>query len=196
MIIETHLNDGTPICFRGVRPDDEQRLRDGIASLSPQSRYLRFFSGLTQPPQRVIDALLNVDGHHHIAWGAIRTDIAEQPAIGVVHAFREADDHRTAQFSVAVIDQYHGLGLARLLTAILLLDCQQDGLEHFTVHVLPENRPAIAFVRSLGGARSADTRDVAEFKIDIGRALASLREENDVPGMAEVFVQFAAKGTA
>lgn len=196
MIIETHLNDGTPICIRGVRPDDEQRLRDGIASLSPHSRYLRFFSGLTQPPQRVIDALLNVDGHHHIAWGAIRTDIAEQPAIGVVHAFREADDHRTAQFSVAVIDQYHGNGLARLLTAVLLLDCQRDGLEHFTVHVLPENRPAIALVRSLGGTRTADSRDVAEFDIDISRALASLRAENDVPGMADIFAQFAPKGTA
>jgi hypothetical protein len=31
------------VCIRRVRKDDEQRLRDGIAQLSPQSRYLRFF---------------------------------------------------------------------------------------------------------------------------------------------------------
>jgi len=41
--ITTQLNDGTPVCVRRVRKDDEQRLRDGIAQLSPQSRYLRFF---------------------------------------------------------------------------------------------------------------------------------------------------------
>ena len=43
MPITTQLNDGTPVCIRRVRKDDEQRLRDGIAQLSPQSRYLRFF---------------------------------------------------------------------------------------------------------------------------------------------------------
>ncbi|MDZ4307011.1 GNAT family N-acetyltransferase [Allopontixanthobacter sp.] len=192
MIFETHLNDGTPVCIRGVRPDDEKRLREGIARLSPVSRYLRFFSGLTQPPQRVIDDLLDVDGHDHIAWGAIRTDINDQPAIGVVHAFREEDDHRTAQFSVAVIDEYHGRGLARLLTAVLLLDCKREGFENLLVHILPENRPAIALTRSLGGTRSEQTRDVAEFDIEIDGALASLAAESDVPGMAAIFAQFAA----
>ncbi len=69
MIINTQLNDSTPICIRAVRKNDEQRLKDGIAKLSPQSRYLRFFSGVERPSQRVIDALIDVDGHDHIAWG-------------------------------------------------------------------------------------------------------------------------------
>src|SRR6478672_9220460 len=112
-VLHTHLTDGVPICIRRVQPEDEQRLKDGIALLTPQSRYFRFFSGMREAPQRVVDALTNADGHDHIAWGALRTDHVHTPALGVVHAFRDAGDPAEAEFSVAIIDAYHGRGLAR-----------------------------------------------------------------------------------
>lgn len=192
MIIETRLNDGTPACIRTVTPDDEQRLKDGIAELSPQSRYLRFFSGMREAPQSVIDALVAVDGHDHIAWGAIRTDLPGHPAMGVVHAFRDGDDPTTAEFSVAVIDAYHGRGLARLLTAVLLLDCQREGLEHLLVHILPENRPALTLVRSLGAHHLDQAEGVMRFDIVIADALASMQDDPDVPGLPAVFAAFGA----
>lgn len=191
MIIETHLNDGIPVCIRPVRKDDEQRLKDGIAKLSPQSRYLRFFSGMREAPPQVIKALVTVDGHDHIAWGALRTDLPGSPALGVVHAFRDADDPGTAEFSVAVIDEYHGRGLARLLTAVLLLDCQREGLDQLAVNILPENRPALTLARSLGAHHMAQEAGVSEFEIDIAAALTSLRAEGDVPGLAAIFDRFA-----
>lgn len=195
MIITTHLNDGIPVCIRPVRKDDEQRLKDGIAQLSGQSRYLRFFSGMREAPPQVIKALITVDGHDHIAWGALRSDLPDTPALGVVHAFRDKDDPETAEFSVAVIDAYHGRGLARLLCAVLLLDCQREGLAHLAVNILPENRPALTLARSLGAHHIALEAGVSEFDIDIADALASLREEGDVPGLAAIFDQFAqAKG--
>lgn len=190
MIIDTHLNDGTPVCIRSVRRDDEARLRAGIARLSPQSRYLRFFSGMREPPQGVIDALLDVDGHDHIAWGAIRTDRAEKPALGVVHAFRDAAQPSRAEFSVAVIDAYHGLGLARLLTATLLHDCRREGLETLAVSILPENAGAIRLTRLLGGHVTNRSGEVAEFDIAIDEALESLRREGATPGLVAVFEVF------
>lgn len=193
MIIDTHLNDGTPICIRTVRRDDEARLRAGIARLSDHSRYLRFFSGMPVPPQGVIDRLLDVDGHDHIAWGAIRTDLDEAPALGVVHAFRDAERPDRAEFSVAVIDEYHGLGLARLLTATLLHDCRREGLDTLTVSILPENAGAIRLTRLLGGNRTGAHGTVAEFDIAIDEALESLRRDGDTPGLGAVFRAFADK---
>jgi GNAT superfamily N-acetyltransferase len=194
MIIDTHLNDGTPICIRTVRKDDEARLREGIARLSPQSRYLRFFSGMPEPPQGVIDKLLDVDGHDHIAWGAIRTDLADKPALGVVHAFRDEDRADRAEFSVAVIDDYHGLGLARLLTATLLQACRAEGLETLSVSILPENAGAIRLTRLLGGHRVAQNGEVAEFAIDIDEALESLRRDGATAGLSAVFEAFEREG--
>jgi RimJ/RimL family protein N-acetyltransferase len=194
MIIDTYLNDGTPVCIRRVRKDDEQRLKDGIARLSPQSRYLRFFSGMREAPPQVLRALVTVDGHDHIAWGALQSDRPDLPALGVVHAFRDTDEPDTAEFSVAVVDEFHGRGLARLLTAVLLLDCAHEGLEHLIVHILPENRPALALARALGGHGTGQGGGVSELEIDIAEALAALRAESDVPGLADVFAQFDAAG--
>jgi ribosomal protein S18 acetylase RimI-like enzyme len=190
MIIETQLNDGIPVCIRPVEKDDEQRIKDGIAQLSPQSRYLRFFSGMREAPPKVIEALITVDGHDHIAWGALRTDLPGTPALGVVHAFRDSDDPGTAEFSVAVLDEYHGRGLARLMCAVLLLDCAREGLVHLAVNILPENRPAIGLVRSLGAQHTALEAGVSEFEIDIADALVSLRTETEVPGLAAIFSAF------
>jgi GNAT superfamily N-acetyltransferase len=190
MIIDTHLTDSTPVCIRRVRRDDEQRLRAGIARLSAHSRYLRFFSGMREPPQGVIDVLLDVDGHDHIAWGAIRTDLDDKPALGVVHAFRDEDEPDRAEFSVAVIDEYHGLGLARLLTATLLLACDAAGLETLSVSILPENAGAIRLTRLLGGHVTQRSGEVAEFDIDISEALESLRRDETIPGLGAVFAAF------
>lgn len=192
MTIHTHLNDGTPVCIRRVRPEDETRLREGIASLSAQSRYLRFFSGMREAPPQVLRVLASADGYNHIAWGALRSDLPGTPALGVVHAFRNAGDPDTAEFSVAVIDAYHGRGLARLLTAVLLLDCQAEGLAHFSVHILPENRPALTLARSLGAEGIGYEAGVSVLDIDIAEALAAMRAETDVPGLPAVFAQFAA----
>ncbi len=190
MTINTELNDGTPVCIRPVRREDEARLREGIARLSPQSRYLRFFSGMREAPPQVLRALASPDGHDHIAWGALRSDLPDTPALGVVHAFRDKDHPDTAEYSVAVIDDYHGRGLARLLTAVLLLDCARQGFTHFAVHILPENRPALALARALGAEGAGYEGGVSVLEIDIAEALSSLRAETDVPGLAAVFAQF------
>lgn len=188
-VVHTQLTDGTSICIREVHRGDRQRLEEGIAKLSDRSRYLRFFSGMKQPPDNVIDKLVDVDGYDHIAWGAINMDLDNRPALGVVHAFRDADDPGNAQFSVAVIDAYQGLGLARLLTAVLLLDCQREGLDELTVHILADNDAALALARSLGGEVTGRERAVVELEIEIEAALASLKADSDHPGLAAVFAQ-------
>ena len=126
----------------------------------------------------------------------MRSDLPDTPALGVVHAFRDKDDPDTAEYSVAVVDAYHGLGLARLLTAVLLLDCAREGLEHFKVNILPENRPALALARSLGAEGAGYEGGVSILDIDIAEALAALKAEPDVPGLAAVFAQFDASPAA
>jgi GNAT superfamily N-acetyltransferase len=190
MAIDTILNDGTPIRIRRVRAEDEERLKQGIASLSPRSRYLRFFSGMKTAPQGVIDKLVSVDDHDHIAWGAERTDLPERPALGIVHAFRDEDDPQTAEYSIGVLDDYHGRGLGRLLTAVVLLDAQDEGYREFAVDILGENTAALYLARSLGAQRQGADGTVTEFEIDIAEALASLRKVDDVPGLPAIFAAF------
>ena len=192
MIIDTVLNDGMPICIRPVHAADEKRLKEGVARLSPRSRYLRFFSGMSALPQNVVDRLVDVDGHDHIAWGALPRRDPSEPAIGIVHAFREKEDREVAQFSVAVADEYHGLGAARLMTAVLLLDCAREGYRELLVHILAENEAGRAFARSLGAEKHGAGGNIIELEIGIEEAIAILKGADDVPGLAAVFEAFEA----
>ncbi|ANY19785.1 Acetyltransferase Pat [Tsuneonella dongtanensis] len=188
--IHTRLEDGLRVCIRTIRPDDEARMREGIARMSERSRYLRFFSGMREPPPQVIERLLAADGHDHIAWGAIASDLPGEPAIGAVHAVAEADAPSRAEFSVAILDEFHDRGLGRLLTATVLLDAAEEGYEEFHAWTLAENAGAIGFVRALGAELIGREDGALEYRMPIGTAIERLRSECDPPGLAEVFRAF------
>lgn len=189
-IIHTRLADGTAVCIRPITTDDEARMREGIAQMSDRSRYLRFFSVQRMPPPQVIERLLAADGHGHIAWGAIASDLPGEPAIGAVHAIADPEAPERAEFSVGVVDAFHDRGLGRLLTAAILLDAANEGYTEFKAMTLAENAGAIGFVTALGAKVSGREKNVLIYRLSIDRAVEALRTECDPPGMADVFAAF------
>ncbi len=191
-IVHTRLESGRRICIRAVRPDDEPRMRSGIEQLSSQSRYLRFFSGAPRLPDRVVAKLVEVDGHRHLAWGAILTDDPEHLAIGAVHAVRPDTDSSRAEFAVGILDAYHGQGLARMLTAVLLIHSQAEDIAAMDVQILAENTAAANLVRSLGGERRGTEQGVSDYVLDTTAALETLRSNPEPAGLQAVFAAFHA----
>lgn len=185
-VIHAALEDGTPVCIRAIRPADESLMRNGIARLSAESRYLRFFSVQPMPPDTVIRGLLNADGRRHIAWGAIAVDQPGKPAIGAVHAVREAAHDPSAEFSVAIVDAYQGLGLARMLVAVLLTHCRVEGIATLEVQILAQNDAARGLVTSLGAEQCGSESGVGEYALDVGMALETLTEHATSPGLRAV----------
>lgn len=194
--VHSMLSDGTRVCLRTITPDDEALLREGIAKLSAEARYLRFFSPAPVLPDAVIERLVDVDGHDHIAWGAICSECPGWPAIGAVHAVRNRDgplgESRVGEYSVAVLDAFHGKGLARMMTAALLVDCLAEGLTELDVHTLSGNRAAIALVHSLGAEWKGESAGVAEYAVDVAAGLAALRADKDQRGVQDVLDQLGA----
>lgn len=180
------LNDGTAVCLRTITPDDAPLIREGIAKLSAESRYLRFFSPAPVLPDAVVARLADVDGHDHIAWGAICTECPGQPPIGAVHAVRHRHDGPVGEFSVAVLDEFQGRGLARMMTAALLVHCHAEGLDVLDVHMLSENAAARRLVKSLDAAWAGESAGVAEYKLDVAAGIAALRADGDAPGVQDV----------
>lgn len=180
------LNDGTAVCLRTITPDDAPLIREGIAKLSAESRYLRFFSPAPVLPDAVVARLADVDGHDHIAWGAICSDLVGQPPIGAVHAVRHRHDGPVGEFSVAVLDAFQGRGLARMMTAALLVHCHAEGLEALDVHMLSENAAARRLVKSLDATWARESAGVAEYKLDVAAAIEALRADGDAPGVQDV----------
>jgi GNAT superfamily N-acetyltransferase len=173
--IEAPLRDGRRVCLRTIRPSDEERIRDGIAAMSDRARYLRFFSAFRAPPDSVIKRLSAVDGHDHIGWGAILLDDAEFPPIAAAHAIRFDDRPACAELAIAVLDDYQGLGVARMLIAAVMADCIDEGVSSLEMQVLGENRPAIALVLGLGAEVTAMNGSVSTYALDVAKSLERLR---------------------
>jgi GNAT superfamily N-acetyltransferase len=186
LIIETALKDGTPVCLRSIRPSDEARLREGIRDLSDRSRYLRFFSAFRDPPPAIVKRLSAVDGHDHIGWGAIRTDLDEPLAIGAAHAIRLTSQPCRGELAIALLDDYHGQGLARMLIAAVLLDCANEEMPVLEMQLMAENAAAIGLVIGLGARRIHGPGAVSHFELDVPQALAAMRDNTRPGGVADV----------
>ncbi|WP_373488097.1 N-acetyltransferase family protein [Blastomonas sp.] len=186
-VIHTHATDGKAICIRTIRHSDEKRMREGIARLSETSRYLRFFSAQPMPSDKVIEQLLDVDGSDHIAWGAIHMDGANSPAIGAVHAIRDENDPRIGEYSVAIVDDYHSIGIGRMLTTVLLINCAAQGIGTLNIQMLAENRGAIQFIKSIGGEMDQWEAAVCNLTLDVRAALAAIAAKPPVEGITEIF---------
>lgn len=187
--IEAQLKDARWVCLRTIRPSDEERIRDGIEAMSDRARYLRFFTAFRTPPDSIVKRLSAVDGHDHIGWGAILLDGQEYPPIAAAHAVRLDDRPGTGELAVAVLDDYQGLGLGRMLIATVLGDCVAEDLHRLEMQVLGENRAAVELLLGLGAEVAQSEGSVTTFALDAGATLARLRATPQGPGLSAVLAE-------
>ena len=190
--VEARLDNGTRVCLRRVRHSDQSEIEKGISQLSDKSRYLRFFSGSKTMPPSVVERLASVDGVKHLAWGMINMVEKDHPAMAVTHVFRETETSDSGEFAIAVLDQYHGLGVARLLMTALFLDCYCEGLRQLRIDILRTNTKASGLVRAVGAKPSAMEGSVAQYSLDIEGAISALQKMENPTGIRDIMAAFAA----
>ncbi len=172
--IDATLTDGTAVCLRRIRADDADRLRGGVAQLSAESRYLRFFSFAHRVPDAVIARLTDVDPDCHIGWGAILSAHPDKPAIAAAHIVRAVCGEPRGELSIAVLDAWHGRGLARLLLAALLADNRAAGVEHIDIIVLGSNSGALALFSHIGAQTAGHEDGTVRLHLAVDAGIAEL----------------------
>ncbi len=136
------LTNGTQVQLSLIGPRDKRDLLTGMAGLSRQSRYLRFFSYMPTLSKPILDGLLNTDARNHVAIGArvVGADNhVRPPIVGVARYYRAEDSEQVAEPAVAVIDTLHGYGLGKLLLHNLSRYARAQGITHFRAHTLMDN---------------------------------------------------------
>lgn len=154
---KTELRDGTPILLRQIRPEDRDRLVEGLRRLSPASRYLRFHADVEQLTDRQIDYLTRVDHAEHEAIVALDLTRPEVPGIGVARYIRDAFERQVAEAAVTVADEYQGQGAGTLLLGALSARARRQGIEVFRNYVLASNEPMLEVFDGLGAVREQET---------------------------------------
>ena len=190
--VDGMLEDGTNVCLRRVRHSDLERIEKGISQLSDQSRYLRFFSGSKSLPPSVVEKLASVDGIHHLAWGVVNMDGEDHPAIAAAHVFRETESSDVGEFAIAVLDDYHGRGVARILMTAIFLDSYCEGLRHLRIDILRHNKKAYGLMKAIGAKPCSLEGPVAQYDLVIGEAISALQKMNSPTAIQNVMGAFAA----
>ena len=143
------LRDGRPVALRPVVPEDRARLAEGFDELSQESRRLRFLGSVSTLSEPQLRYLTEVDGHDHVAWGALDLTRPERPGFGVGRFIR-LDDASVAEFSLTVLDTAQGLGVGQLLLAVLAVVAPTVGVETLRGVVGRENDRMSAWMFRLG----------------------------------------------
>jgi RimJ/RimL family protein N-acetyltransferase len=147
---EFALRDGTRIVVRPVRPEDADRLRDGFARLSAQSRYRRFLTPLDELSDEQVRYLTEIDYRDHMAWVALDPSRPGQPGVGVARYIRLPGDPAVAEAAVTVVDDFQGRGVGTILLRLLAESALEQGIRSFRGYVLAANDPMVEILRDLG----------------------------------------------
>lgn len=167
------LDDGRRVRFRLLRPEDADKLQEGIRRLSERSRYLRFFTDKPRLTATELQYLTNVDQYNHfaIAAGVLEPDGTEGPGVGIGRFVRLPDEPEVADPAVAVVDEMQGHGIGRRLMTWLIGAAAERGIRTFRTELLAVNVP----MKQLLSELSDQTRFspdgpmvVAEFPLPVG----------------------------
>jgi hypothetical protein len=111
------LSDGMHVTLRHIRASDAPELHAGFLRLSPESRYRRFFTGITDLSEEMLRYLTEVDGVDHVAIVAagVSPDLKHEAGYGVARFVRRKDDAHVAEAAITVVDDMQHKGIGRIL---------------------------------------------------------------------------------
>ena len=158
--------DPSPIVIRPIRADDKEILVGGLHRLSPESRYRRFFAPKAKLSATQLRYLTDVDHHTHEALVAIDPRTGE--GVGVARFIRSPTEPCDAEAAVAVVDAWHGCGVATALLEALVARAREEGVTCFTASVLVENAAMLNLIHELGDTTVVQGgAGVVELRIDL-----------------------------
>ena len=139
----TVLADGTAVWLRPLRRDERDLVAGFFNGLSAQSRHRRFLQAMPRLPELMLQRLVDVDGHSHVAIVAE----AGGEIAGIARFVALAGDPDTAEVAVTVADPFQGRGIGGLLLDALRSAAERAGLGAFVYLVDPTNRPMLRLLR-------------------------------------------------
>ena len=161
------IGDGTRFTVRPIEPDDKPGLASFFRRLSEESRRRRFLGPKPSLSKRDLAFLTEVDHRRHVAL------VALDPCGAIVAVARYAGwpgEPGRAEIAFAVVDEWHGRGLAGALGERLVAHARASGMTALTASTFALNEPAKGLLRRLGFLPMNTSAGVAEYELALGAA--------------------------
>jgi len=143
------LTDGSEVVVRPIGPDDSSLLQAFVRRLSATSRRFRFFVTLAELSAAQLDRFVNVDPARGLALVALNGR-KEGAAIVAEARYALAHEDNSAEFAIAVADDFQGRGLGKYLVKRLLATAWRRNVRRLFGEIESDNRAMLAFAVRLG----------------------------------------------
>jgi len=154
----TMLTDGSKVEIRAIAAQDASMLQAFVRRLSARSRHFRFFSAIVELPMALLERMVNQDHRRGLALVAL----GEQQGNAVIIAEARCvldETERTAEFAVAVADEFQRRGLGIKLLKTLVTYASRKGVRRLFGEILADNQPMVALARRGGFAIQTNDLD-------------------------------------
>jgi acetyltransferase len=138
------LPGGRVVALRPLRRGERDTLLAVFDGMSSASRARRYLTGMVRLPSTVLEALIDVDGHRHVAWVASEHG---QP-VGIARLVLDAAG--VADLAVEVVDAYHGLGIGSALVDAVTTVAGTREVRRVRASLTPDNEPSKRLVTRIG----------------------------------------------
>jgi GNAT superfamily N-acetyltransferase len=135
-------------------------LQEAIHALSKESRYSRFFSPLRELPPNLLERATHPEPGRELQLVAIVGEGSQEKIVGGAR-YGAVEESGDCEFAVAIVDEWHGLGLARRLIELLIDRARAAGFRRMEGYVLATNVGMLSLAKGLGFAESASSEGPA-----------------------------------
>jgi acetyltransferase len=153
------LRGGGEVTVRAIHPGDAEMLQALVRGLSPESRYFRFVSAMSELPPSMLARFALIDYDREMALVAVvreraanEPDAEERERIVGVSRYVTNPDQASCEFSLVVADDYSGRGLGSRLMESIMAVAREKGLQEMQGLVLTRNPGMLSLMRHLGFA--------------------------------------------
>ena len=163
LIDRLHLADGRAVTVRPVLPQDADAEQAFTMALSPASRRLRFHGAVKLLPDWLLHEMTAIDYRRQVALVAetVCDNGDETRLVADARYVLVADAPGSAEFALAVAENWRGIGLGRAMLERLARHAWRQGLRRLEGTVLADNAPMLALLASLGATVRGDRHDAS-----------------------------------
>jgi RimJ/RimL family protein N-acetyltransferase len=148
--LHVRLREGACVALRPLDLGEVEPLLAVFDGLSRKSRASRYLVGMPRLPSSMVAALVDVDGHDHVAWLA---SVAGQP-VGLARYVRLSRE--TVEVAFEVVDAWQGQGLGAVLLDVITTVAAARGVRRLRATVHPANTPSLRLLARIGMRLVAD----------------------------------------
>src|SRR5215510_9795564 len=143
------LQRGQRVTVRAIRPDDRERLQSAVRALSDESRYFRFMGAMRELPPGLLDLATRSRAGRELQLIAV-ADEGDGERIVAGARYSSEVGSTDCEFAIALLDEWHGVGLARRLLELLMQSARAQGFVRMEGYILASNTGLLRLAKRAG----------------------------------------------